>query len=97
MRIREEIWMKANPLSGGSSCMEELTWIVGQGTNPLLSHLLAGCRWIRGGNEWNFTTRLKVKELNYQMERISAIQMSNLPIPVLGLICCALFLSFIGR
>lgn len=32
MRIREEIWMKANPLSGGSSCMEELTWIVGQGT-----------------------------------------------------------------
>lgn len=61
---REEIWMKANPLSGGSSCMEELTWIVGQG-DPLLSHLLAGCRWIRGGNEWNFTTRLKVKELNY--------------------------------
>ena len=28
------------------------------------------------------------------MERISAIQMSNLPIPVLGLICCALILSF---
>ena len=26
MRIREEIWMKANPLSGGSSCMVELTW-----------------------------------------------------------------------
>lgn len=34
MRIGEEIWMKANPLAGGSSCMEELTWIVGQGAAP---------------------------------------------------------------
>lgn len=33
MRIGEEIWMKANPLAGGSSCMEELTWIVGQGAD----------------------------------------------------------------
>lgn len=37
MGIREEIWMKANPLSGGSSCMEELTWIVGQGPPSLSS------------------------------------------------------------
>ena len=34
-------------------------------SSPLLSHLLAGFEGIRGGNEWNFTTRLKVKELNY--------------------------------
>jgi len=37
MRIGEEIWMKANPLAGGSSCMEELTWIVGQGAAPPFS------------------------------------------------------------
>lgn len=69
MRIGEEIWMKANPLAGGSSCMEELTWIVGQGAAPPFSHLLAGFEGIRGGNEWNFTTRptntSQVKELNY--------------------------------
>jgi hypothetical protein len=64
MRIREEIWMKANPLSGGSSCMEELTWDSGAGT-PFSLIFWLGADGFGGGNEWNFTTRLKVKELNY--------------------------------
>lgn len=31
--------------------------------NPLLSHLLAGFRWIRGGNEWNLIDLIPVSLL----------------------------------
>ena len=57
MRIREEIWMKANPLSGGSSCMEELTWDSGAGT-PFSLIFWLGADGFGGGGGMSGTLQL---------------------------------------